>query len=888
MFNQLHSSVLDFAENYRLKHPGFTYALRKANRKNRLEDGLWFQGTERYVFMGLINRSGGTNMTKSLGLVFRPNDDDVRCDLEIVHNEEKDKTILKFYKTLIQQEGDFRKQKETKYIKFITSTKGFAAAEEFLNGFLPKLHSLIKDLSLERILISHDEFDESLAKIKEYKNEADNTNNYWVFQGNPKVFDFEGAIKSGTLKSWTVTAHRDKIKPGDKIILWITGPKAGCYALAEITSLPYERKSSPDDAFYKTESKGDLQVDITIIKDLHENPIMWEDLKKNENLKAIKVGNQGTNFIATKGEYEALLKMSSGSREDLAHYWIYAPGKNADKWDEFYSKGEIGLGWERLGDLTRYKSKDEIENELKKLLNVTESKKNAATACFEFCFVMKPGDVVLVKKGRTELLGYGIIDSDYFFDENEPSLNNRRKVIWKKKGSWSIAYDLPLKTLTDITRYGTEHPGYDKYYDRLLGEMGVNLRQQSTFLSSSSWIAPLNVILYGPPGTGKTYNSILRAAEIIENRKIDRYSEAKEIFNKNLHDRIEFITFHQNYSYEDFIQGLRPEVDNNASLAFKKVDGIFKVMADRAMENLVLSAKDPDELSKDQLFDIALEKFIDEVQEAESNYKINDATFIMEVEEDAFRYSGENWARHAGGIRMKFNDLKEFYRNNVTSRKVIKDLKTVSALAKQHATYYFLVYQKILKHLPKKIDQASKIERKNYVLVIDEINRANISRVFGELITLIEPDKRSHGEIPLQAKLPSGDLFIVPSNLYIIGTMNTADKSIALLDIALRRRFEFESMYPKYEIDGYEIYDIDILTKLNEQIVKTKGHDFQIGHAYFMGENKKLVSRMNNKVIPLLMEYYMNDKESVVSILTKAGLEIDTESWPVRITGRRG
>ena len=127
-----------------------------------------------------------------------------------------------------------------------------------------------------------------------------------------------------------------------------------------------------------------------------------------------------------------------------------------------------------------------------------------------------------------------------------------------------------------------------------------------------------------------------------------------------------------------------------------------------------------------------------------------------------------------------------------------------------------------------------------YVIVIDEINRANISRVFGELITLIEMDKRSHGAIPLEAVLPSGDKFVVPSNLHVIGTMNTADKSIALLDIALRRRFEFESMYPKYQISEEEIYDVDILQKINEQIIKSKGHDFQIGHAYFMGENKDL------------------------------------------------
>ncbi len=117
--------------------------------------------------------------------------------------------------------------------------------------------------------------------------------------------------------------------------------------------------------------------------------------------------------------------------------------------------------------------------------------------------------------------------------------------------------------------------------------------------------------------------------------------------------------------------------------------------------------------------------------------------------------------------------------------------------------------------------------------------------------------------------------------------MNTADKSIALLDIALRRRFDFEPMYPKYKIDGEMIDDWEILEKINKKIVKDKGHDFQIGHSYFMEKGTNLVQRMNRKVIPLLLEYFMNNKEDVVEILKAAGLEIDKDSWPIRITGNK-
>jgi hypothetical protein len=394
----------------------------------------------------------------------------------------------------------------------------------------------------------------------------------------------------------------------------------------------------------------------------------------------------------------------------------------------------------------------------------------------------------------------------------------------------------------------------------------------------------LNTIFYGPPGTGKTYLTVLRAAEIIENRAITEYDEALEIFNTHLGDRIEFITFHQNYSYEDFIQGLRPDVDNGPELSFERKDGVFKRISDRALENLRLSEKAPLDITKELLFNSALQKFSEEILEKDEKYILNDTVYIFEVEADAYRYTGDQWTRHSHGLRMKFTDLRELYLQDVKTRQDIKKLKTISGLANQHATYYLLVYNKILKHIPSKIVTPS-IKKVNYVIIIDEINRANISRVFGELITLIEKDKRSHGKIPLKCTLPSGKDFIVPSNLFIIGTMNTADKSIALLDIALRRRFDFEPMFPLYEIEGHEIYDTEILQKLNNQIKKLKGHDFQIGHSYFMGDNKDLIERMNKKVIPLLLEYFMNDEKEVKGILTGAGLAVEQDSWPLKIDG---
>lgn len=668
---------------------------------------------------------------------------------------------------------------------------------------------------------------------------------------------------------------------------------------------------------------------------------------------------------------------------DKIQYWHYSPGDNASMWEEFYEKGIMGLGWDEIGDLRQFKSRDEIRMALKKEYGGEGSKSNDVSANDDFLNKVKVGDIVIAKKGRRELIGYGEVTSDYLYDNGRNIFKHIRKVNWKKKGTWKVDFDMVLKTLTDITSYKNESGDFNTYAEMLLGKMGAGNSQKDNRESFTAWLIkkygensgttnsyikaidilsqilskelfktaddnyleslyqdlikeqrnkeskyyhpnapsygsngfysasiksyqeflknsntniatgkdanmnfPLNTIFYGPPGTGKTYQTIQRAAEIVENRTISEYKEAMDIFNQKLHDQIEFITFHQNYSYEDFIQGLRPETDNKSSLMFDKKDGVFKRISDKALENLKLSQKAPEELSNEAKFDKALEEFSDKILENSDTFKINETAFIFEVEQDAFRYKGENWTNHTNGLRMKFSDLKEFYRNNVHSRKDVKALTNISGLANQHATYYFLVYSEILKFLPKKAAELERVKPRNFVIIIDEINRANISRVFGELITLIEPDKRSHGETPLEAKLPSGDPFSVPSNLYIIGTMNTADKSIALLDIALRRRFEFESMYPKYEIEGQEIFDVDILQKINEQIIKTKGHDFQIGHSYFMGGNKDLLQRMNKKVIPLLLEYYMNDKKEVEKILTSAGLKIVENSWPIQVYGR--
>jgi 5-methylcytosine-specific restriction endonuclease McrBC GTP-binding regulatory subunit McrB len=645
------------------------------------------------------------------------------------------------------------------------------------------------------------------------------------------------------------------------------------------------------------------------------------------------------------------------SLKDSVKYWLYSPGEKAELWEEFYNNKIMGLGWDELGDLNNYETKKEIKQKLQELENVTSTKQNDTAANFEFYQVIKPEDIIIVKKGIRELLGYGIVTSDYFYDEKRTTYQKCRNVDWKLKGNWKTDHPMVAKTLTNITDYGADSPDYDAYHKRLLGLMGINtkinykeayskwlvikipkdsgskssyiraidllsdtigypifeenniekmdllyedlkteqriengkywnakstsyglkgfysaaIKTYSDFLrdylsknkimETSNFIAPLNQILYGPPGTGKTYNTVLEAAKIVTGNEFITYDEALIEFNKKLGNQIEFITFHQNYSYEDFIQGIRPDTENGKELSFEKKDGVFKRIADRALKNITDSEK-PESAKKD--FDAVFQDFIlPLIEEDEIEVKMKKTSFhITQISEKSIEFrKNQGDSQHT----LSINTLRKMY-NDGLNQIILGGLQP-----------YYNPILKVL--LEKGKSQFTPVEKKNFVIIIDEINRANISRVFGELITLIEKDKRSHGKIPMRVTLPSGDSFIVPSNLYIIGTMNTADKSIALLDIALRRRFDFVAKYPDASLVIPEYQEI--FSAINKAIFDRKNHDFTIGHAYFMEDDYTLENTINNKVIPLLLEYFMNDEKEVIAILQAAKIPIG--GWPLKM-----
>lgn len=438
---------------------------------------------------------------------------------------------------------------------------------------------------------------------------------------------------------------------------------------------------------------------------------------------------------------------------DTIHYWIYAPGENSCMWEEFYAKGIMAIGWGEIGDLKAFDSKDAMKAKMKETFNASLSYKNAAYATWQFANEMKIGDVVFVKKGMYQLVGRGVVTSDYEYDtERNDEYGNTRKVNWTNKGEWEHPGQAVMKTLTDITAYSD----YVEKLNALFEDESTEDMEEVTknypvyteddfleevFMPEDEYARLIgilktkkNIILQGAPGVGKTFAAKRLAYSIMGVKDIDR---------------VMMVQFHQSYSYEDFIMGFRP---SNKGFELKK--GAFYNFCKKA-----------------------------------------------EIDSD--------------------ND---------------------------------------------------------YFFIIDEINRGNLSKIFGELFMLIENDKRG---IELQL-LYSDEKFAVPENVYIIGMMNTADRSLAMLDYALRRRFAFFELKPGFETDGFRAYRmsldnekfdrlINCVENLNSVITtdESLGEGFCIGHSYFCNleadkiDDQFLHGIVEYELIPLLKEYWFDEPVKV-------------------------
>ncbi len=360
----------------------------------------------------------------------------------------------------------------------------------------------------------------------------------------------------------------------------------------------------------------------------------------------------------------------------------------------------------------------------------------------------------------------------------------------------------------------------------------------------------LNQILYGPPGTGKTYHTIDKALEILgENLKSRDEKKAKfDEYVKN--GQIVFTTFHQSYGYEEFVEGIKPMINNEANsqeIQYEIKDGVFKELCEKANKNYFLSNKNKNEIDLDKLiFEFANyinQNFINKGDEFPLENKVSIKKILLNSKDEyrSFLLGGSIKSPQRLTIDIIKRDYLDFKNRKILSFKDIKPKYDSQSDYHGNAIYYFMFYNK-LKEFENIQNEKFKIKKENlnsYIIIIDEINRGNVSKIFGELITLIEPSKRIGEKEELKVRLPySGDEFGVPKNVYILGTMNTADRSITSLDTALRRRFEFVEMMPdvsKLSNDYKDVNLQELLKAINTRIEYLLDREKTIGHAFFIG-----------------------------------------------------
>lgn len=417
----------------------------------------------------------------------------------------------------------------------------------------------------------------------------------------------------------------------------------------------------------------------------------------------------------------------------------------------------------------------------------------------------------------------------------------------------------------------------DKYIEFLSNE---NI---SIVINSKSINQSLNQILFGPPGTGKTFNTINKALEIIDNdffqqNKDDRTALKDKFDEYKKAGLIEFVTFHQSYGYEEFVEGIKAIPvgkegnEDGTEMIYAISDGIFKKLSKKSLEEFLISNTSSNINKKRFILNAkSLNIQAELIQDDENNFRVIKGSKMRKGYATSFEQYNYFKLRKEVEDNAKLKEESEFF--IFEEDYLFQSLSAASSVILGRMSNGMIDWKEIFENIT--VDKNQDI--KNHILIIDEINRGNISKIFGELITLIEPSKRIGADEEIKVKLPySNDDFGVPQNLYILGTMNTADRSIALMDTALRRRFEFIEMLPDLEVlndllvDGINIKLM--LEKINQRVEYLYDRDHTIGHAYFISlkENailEELENIFKNKIIPLLQEYFYDDWEKIRLVL---------------------
>lgn len=530
----------------------------------------------------------------------------------------------------------------------------------------------------------------------------------------------------------------------------------------------------------------------------------------------------------------------TASTEGVINYWIIQPGAHAKYWDDFYRGDFIAIGWDYLGDSTIYESRDDVQEAIKEYEELDYEPSNSSLAVWEFSQVMKPGDIVYVKQGVKKLLGRGKITGDYLFEENREELRHTRKVEWTHHGEWNLDENITPKVLTCFTKYTNWILETEEMFAGILEEKDRSKEQEY-----AEWLSQKK------RSDGHLYDEKTIAARINALRDFEK-DFSVSIFNetdiKSLEEiRGKILNEEKEGSYSKHTSNIRTSMDS------------FIEFIDTKPPDIVIGNDSYED--DDFLNEVFMDK--DELQKLKSILR-NKKNLIFKgapgvgktyvADRLAYTLMGEKDDSRIHFVQFhqsySYEDFIEGYR------------------PKEDGDGFSLVTGPFVTFCEK-----AKQDNRPYFFIVDEINRGNMSRIFGEMMMLIEADKRGK-EINL---LYSNRLFSVPKNVYIIGTMNTADRSLAMLDYALRRRFAFYDLKPafgkesfieyikEYENTELMVQFIESIKQLNGRIRESFGDGFQIGHSYFtdsaIKENTRgrLQEVVEYEIYPQLREYWFDD-----------------------------
>lgn len=574
-------------------------------------------------------------------------------------------------------------------------------------------------------------------------------------------------------------------------------------------------------------------------------------------------------------------KMSSGEIEEKTYAEIsYNALKSNSRAVQFWSGG---IKWDdgqtnKLGDFNKNHSwqigwdKDDDSKGAKRAWN--NIKKVKIGDYLAFHGYGGKNDLTIYQVSR--VVGKDEENGKLFFEQlNDPEDElYHDKAPKMDKGNW-------WGTLFQITG----EDAINKIFGNYLGtqENNQEMREYTKILSLKK-----NIILQGAPGTGKTYNTAALALSICGETIPEKHEDVMKRYDElQKEDRIGFCTFHQSMDYEDFVEGIKPVKPDEGELFYKVENGIFK--------NLCKIATNPKQVKQTKSLEAAFDDLVqDIIDEKIKTIELKNGNKSKELSVSS--QMTIKWKTNEGNItancvsKDRLLKLCEVY----NTKKTIESMSNINESIRDviggcNTSYYWAVANYLLDKIGN--EQKDIEPDKNYVLIIDEINRGNVSKIFGELITLLESDKRIGGDHPIKVTLPySKESFGVPSNLYIIGTMNTTDRSVGSIDYAVRRRFAFLTLKANKQIlvDKYgeaskqvKLFDY-VYTFLNDD----KKHpdmdidDLMVGHSYFMADDdKELKLKLEYEIIPLIREY---NKDCIVNV-GKDELEKAFNDWKAAI-----